>query len=589
MKFFLKSPLVLGLALLLAGAAPAGAQAIRFAGVLGNSGVAGDFLVAYPNRGIHDQVRQSGLALDSSGFLWAFSGTSAVARYSPDGRQLASFDLPRAMQRGMQVLALAGDTLVFFGGDRLWSLDIRSPAGARPKDMEIPARGLSLNAVDGRVAYVTPESEVRLLTVKTGQSESRATLPKGTRADNVALLPDGTIYVGRGLRITPDGRQEPADLPGNATLHWANGHLYTFAWHTTIQRLDTYGAPAPGVVYGGSSGSFIGTLPKDGEMHQPSGIVHLGGNRYAATGELGVLHILSWDAAKRAFTAVRRIGAIHRTSGLGVDRQGRVWWNCGYWNWNDGPAAPTRNSTWTTLRTNDQWQVAFLDSGAMTGLGLNRDGAILLRNTMDFGNPHGRGNDGRYDRDGLRNVKGLPRQATGAAVLGSRGSEEVIVVDAAGAGVRLRVDAEGNVRGQRATVALKLNNGSPAITSLAVLPGGERLLAADGNAVVELSPDGDSFAETARHTGWGRAADTQFGAKIWIDTDGDAIWVGDADNNRVLLLSFEGARLKHIATFAGDAESGPLDQPQRISARAGRAVCVDWGNQRLVKLETTAR
>jgi hypothetical protein len=559
---------------------------ICFAGVLGNSGAAGATLVKYPDQGRYEQARQNGLGIDSSGFLWAFSGITGIACYAPDGRQIASHALPPALHRGWKVLALVDDTLVLLGGGRLWTLPLPVPAGTLPEDIKLPAKALSLNGVGGRVAYITPEREVRLLTVNTRETVSRGFLPEGTRDVDVALLPDGTIYVGRAMRITPEGKQVEVNIPGNGSLQWANGYLYTFAWHTTIQRLDTSGAPDPGVVYGGSSGAFIGTLPKDGEMNGPSGIVHLGGDRYAATGEQGIIHILQWDASKRAFARMRRIGAIHRAAGLGIDRQGRVWWNCGYWNWTDGPAALPRNTTWTTSRVHDQWQIAFLDSGAMTGLAVLRDEPALIRNVVDFSNSYERGGDSRYDREGLKNIQGLPEHATGAAVLGKPGNEEVLVVDARGTGVRLRVDANGNARGERARITLKLKrSGTSAISSLAVHPGSGNLVATDGNAIVELRPDGDSFEEATRHTGWGQIASTQFGSRLWLDMDGDMIWASDAENNRVVLLLLRDSRLGFLAMFEGNEESGPLDQPQRISARAGRAVVLDRGNQRLIKLE----
>jgi hypothetical protein len=169
-------------------------------------------------------------------------------------------------------------------------------------------------------------------------------------------------------------------------------------------------------------------------------------------------------------------------------------------------------------------------------------------------------------------------------VLGEAGSEEVVIVDATGKGVRLRVDRTGNARGLRGPVALKLTSSKPAVTSLASPEPGE-LLAADGNAIVRLREAGTGFSEVGRFTQWGAGQAAKFGAETYLDFDGDLLWVSDTANNRVLVFKIEQKGLVHVAAFSGDADSGPLDQPQRISARAGRAIVLDWGNQRLVKLE----
>jgi hypothetical protein len=452
--------------------------------------------------------------------------------------------------------------------------------------MKIEATAISLNAFDGKVALIDPNANVKLLDVAGGELRTVTTLPSGMRKDAISLLPDGTIYIARSLRLNPDGSRDSVDLPGSSPyLQWAGDHLYSFAWHTTLQQFDAQGHPSPGVVYGGSSGSFIGILPKDGEIEHPSGIIHLGAQRYATTGKYGVIHILEWNAEKQAFHAVRRLGAIHRAAGLAIDNRGRIWWNTGYWNWTDRPTAVLNNTTWEPRRDTDQWQVDILASGALSGLGADKGGPALIRNVVDSPTKIGQGGDSRYDSNGIASIRGLPTKPTGAAVLGTPGKEELLVVDAQGRGARIRVDKNGNPLGLIGPVTLHLSSEKPDVTSLAHTDSGE-LFAADGGAIVRLAPTADGFTETARYTAASNE-NAPFGARIYIDGDGEQIWVSDTQKNRVLVLETKPNRLDKIANFQGTPETGPLNAPQRIAVTNGRAVLLDWENQRLLRLELT--
>jgi sugar lactone lactonase YvrE len=559
------------------------APQIEYRGVLGNSGVTGETLVHYSDRGLEDKVKSSGLVLDKEGFLWGFAGLSTLNRYAIDGRLISSHPLSPHFKSGTRALTLAGDTLVLLAADRLWSLDIHAPVDSLPTSLNIAAKALSLNSYSGKVTFIDNKSTVKLLDVASGKTKSLATLPAGARQAGVSMMPNGTIYIQHSLRLLPNGQFESVQLPGNApNLQWAGDHLYCFSWHTTVQQLDVDGNASPGVVYGGSSGAFIGSLPKDGEIQFPSGIAHLGDNRYAITGETGVIHILKWNADTQAFDAVRRLGAIHRKAGLAIDPQGRIWWNTGYWDWTDHPSAILKNTTWSTVRQQDAWQVDTLASGALTGLATDRSNPALIRNVVDFPTTKARG-DGRYDRTGIASIKGLPAKPTGAAALGAAGKEALMVVDAQGLGVRIRVDKNGNARGLVGPVTLHLKSAKPAITSLAHTDSGE-LFAADGGAIVRFAPVADGFTETARYT----AADTPssaFGSNLYIDGDCEYIWVSDTENNRVMVLEPQSDELQFIASFNGTPESGLLNAPERIAVTNGRAVLLDWMNQRLLRLE----
>lgn len=569
-SFFLRAFLLSAVAASFAWAQPA----IRSAGVLGNSGETGDTLVRFSGN-IDARAPLNGLGVDADGFLWSFGGTGAVNRYAVDGRQLGSFPVPKKAARAKLTLSVVGNQVLLLAGEQLYSLPANAENGAAFTELPVKAKAISTSAIGNRIGVITPDLEAGVYDTVTRQAEPHGRLPEKTRANSVVLLPDGALIVDASLKISPDGVQSPVKLPGGNPVS-IDGKVYSFAWHSTIQRTDDNGSPDPGVVLGGSSGSFIGTLPKDGEVNLPSGLVKIDDRRFATTSPLGVIHILEWNEQKRAFDWVRRIGAVHRSSGLGVDRQGRVWWNCGYWNWTDGPATYPRN---TLHMTEDEgWQLSFTAADAMVGLSSQRGSPVLVCGPID---PEPRG--GRFDRDAAKAAASLPAKSTGSVVLGAPGKEELVVVNAQGRGARLSVTADGQFRSLAGTFTIP---GATAVTSLGRIPTGE-VLAADGGAIVRLKAEGETWTETGRMTGMG--AD-KFGARLHLATDGDRLWVSDAANNRVLLyiVSADGA-FSAPAIFTGDEALGGLKSPGRIAARGDRAVVVDEDNQRLVKLEAVAR
>ena len=543
--------------LLLAWLVPVSAFArvsIRSAGILGNSGESGGTLVRYVNTE-SGRPQIFGLGVDQSGYLWAFGGSGAVNQYSADGRLLATFPLSKKGQRGRQMLAVVGDRVVLLGDEKLWSLPTSAPTGTAPTVLPIAAKVMSLSAVDGQLAVISPTGDISILAVATNKEVKRGTLPPNARGNSIVLLPDSSLIIDGAIKLTGEGTSVPIKLP-SANCQWVGNSIFCFAGHMTIQRVTADGTPDPGVVYGGSSGSFIGTLAKDGEVGDPAGLVQLGSDRYAAVG---------------------LTGAIHRTSGLGVDRQGRVWWNCGYWNWSDGPSDAPHNTT--EMTEGEGWQMSFLASDAMTGLGFRNNKPALYYGLIDSPDHN------RCDK--LDPSVKFPVKLTGSAVLGAAGAEDVVMVDSTGQGISFTAKANGQLKAMGGPVILKLSKPSSTITSLGVTPTGE-LLAAHGNAVVRLRREGNDFVETARLESWGPAAQDRFGKEIYLCLAGSHLWVSDTANNRVLHFALGAGELPVPAIFPGDPAFGNLDQPQRISASGERAVVVDRGNQRLVKLELTS-
>lgn len=548
---------------------------IRSAGVLANSGASGQDLVRLGSGGRAHPGGPPlrGIVVDDSGFLWAFAGPQQVNRYSADGRMIASLKLPTApkAEAGAQTLAIAGNRLVLLRNGQIWTRPADAPDSEDFSPTGIEAKAMALTALGTRLAFISTEGKIAVLDVPTGGVESLQQLPEDIRKESITLLPDGRFLVDGVLFINPDGSTSQIKL-SSPVSQWLNGALYSFRWHTTVDRFNAEGGPNPGVVLGGSSGSFIGSLPQDGEIHLPAGLAHLGGQRYAVVGNLGIIHLLDWSESSQSFSPVRRIGAAHKASGLAVDGQGRVWWNVGYWEWSDPPAALPRNAVHMTDL--DGWQVAMLDSGAMCALTAQGKDATLLSNTF-----HATAK--RRNNKISEVAKSLPTAPTGAIATSNPG--EVLFVDAAGKGCALLVNSDGTFRSDAGPIELKTSSAHPAITSLGITPGGD-LLAAEGNAVVRFTREGGTFTEAERFTSSGDSGES-LGPGIYLATQGSNLWISDPANNRVIHVHMKDGEFSRPTAFAGDPEVGTLDTPTRIATSGSKAVVYDQGNQRLVRLE----
>jgi hypothetical protein len=130
-------------------------------------------------------------------------------------------------------------------------------------------------------------------------------------------------------------------------------------------------------------------------------------------------------------------------------------------------------------------------------------------------------------------------------------------------------------------------------TDLVALSDG-RLLVADAGCVLLLESQGEGYRETARFERWGDQPTEQFGLRLRFAVDGAWMLVSDAERHRVVWFDWtawqEGDRLEPVlrgqlgeTDVAGD-DARHLYGPTLVSLRGTRAVVVDAGNQRVVKL-----
>jgi hypothetical protein len=536
-------------------------------GVLGNSGAQGAALVRFgaePARGI-------GVVHDRFGALWDRAGKGVLNRYAIDGRLLAQYRIPGG-EDGHDQIAAVGDTLVLLIAHQLCTLAIDAPAGSEAKALKIEADCISHASYQGRVA-MAKKGRIALLDPASG-----ATTPVAEQKDveSVELDAEGAVYAvdnGR-MRKYVAGREItegwPKGSPGERS-QCIDGWWYGHAWHGTIRRFDSQLDPAPGVVMGGASGSFIGHLDQNSEMSNSRGLARIDDGLFAASGIGGILQLLEWDGAKRQFSAVRRIGAVPQCGGLGLDRSGNVYHYSGVWAWDARPDTPL------TLQVNgpdEVGQVVMLDDERAVFPG-------SLWNKPAF--YHGR-LSGELAAERIEKDCALRRGTAGAAVYRDQDRQVLLAIDAKGAAQAFAIDGEGHYRGDAGAVVLA--PATPVAVWGTLARKGERLLAAGDGQVIEFARDGAGWKETRRWASWGPGPADHFGAAIVIAADGDVLAVADRERHRV--LCFDLASGKPLAAFGAVDRPGDtlaaLNAPGTIAVRAGRVVVHDAGNQRLLKL-----
>lgn len=562
---------LLGLALLslfAAGLSPAADLACD--GVLGNSGGQGPDLVRF---GL-PAVRGLGLAVDRWGCLWDRGGRGTLVRFAPDGRMLGTYRIASEEHHYGDRVAIAGDRLVLLLRNRLYALACDAAAGSAATSLAQQAEALAPTAWQGRVlvgdtnglAWLDPASGART-----------AAGPAYKSLMDLEVGPDGTLYAFAEwkVHVVRDGREVTDDAPKTAPgekPQWIDGAWYGHAWHSTIRRFDSAFAPAPGVVLGGNSGSFIGHVAESPDIVNGRGLLRLDGNEWAVGCLEGGACLMTWDGVRRQFDITRRIGALPGVNALAVDSQGRVSLGIGFWRWDDTPDAPLREGPGGGPFT----QPAPLSGGRFAAAGLM------------YGQPRlwvGKPEAWRTTAGTEQGLK-LPKDACGAAAVPARDGFTWLGISSDGKAYGAVLSRDGSFRKLLDAITLDLA-GPPvkAWTSLAADPQGRLLAAADGWILVFEGAAG-TWKEARRWRTWGDGAEDGFGKAVWIQADGSRLWVSDRDRQRVLL--FDLATGKPAAAFgsldvAGD-DLAHVRGPQAIAATGDRCVVHDAGNQRLLKL-----
>ena len=548
------------------------AEGISCDGILGNSGEQGATLVRFQGAAASGM----GIVCDRYGSLWDRAG-AAVNRYAADGRLLASYKLPNApVDRNSDTIALLGDTIVVRLGGQLYALSIDAAAGAEVQPLKIAADKLSFSAHDGWLA--ASKGAAVFLVNAAGEKKPLVTLKKNPEA--VEIGPDGVVYVVLDWQLyrvvagAADGIEPAGPQPGERP-QFLDGYWYGSGWHSTERRFDKNLKPAPGVVLGGNSGSFIGHVDEQSEIVNGRGLARLRTDLFAMSGFGGIVHLLEWKPVEKRFLPIRRIGGLPACEAIGLDREGRVWCGSGQWDWADGPASPQRLG----IQTPDKvFGLTTLDNGSLCGYG-----SVWGKRAMLFGTL-----DKELVCRIIESETALPKEAVGVAVTEIDKRRSLMVLESGGKAVAVEVNGDGSYKSDIGPVELITATPVKAWTSLAA-PTKDALLAAGDGFVIEFARDGQNWKEERRWNSSGTSGqggtDT-FGPTIRLTSDAGRLWIADTARSRV--LCFDQATRKLLGSF-GTADSPGDDlthvnKPTTLAACGDRAVVYDSGNQRLVKL-----
>jgi hypothetical protein len=502
-----------------------------------------------------------GVAVDASGSLWDRGGAGVINRYLPDGRLVGSYRIPAGEGGSDKITGVDGRILLNVGG-KVYEIPTDAAPGTEARQVG-EADAMSFGSAGGRVALLR-KGRVEWWDPKTGE---RKALGDATGAQDVEVDAQGAVYTVKDGQITALGgpsRKSPGERAQALGDAWF-GH----AWHGTIRRFTTTLEPDPGVVLGGSSGSFIGHLDQNPELSNGRGMARLSPTLYAVSGIAGVMHLMEWDPARRQMTIVRRIGSLSDAGGLALDRAGRVWCRGGTWRWEDGPDAPLESGV---NMPEEMGQAVVLPGDAMVAP------AFMWGKPAFYHGPLSK----EVKTERVEKGCALAKGAVGSASYRVKNRRVLLVAGASGSAAAFFVGDDGDYQADAGPVELKTAQPSKEWTSLAMKDETTLLAAADG-AVIEFARNGDGWAETKRWSSWGAGPAEKFGRRIRLAADAGRLWVSDEERHRV--VCFEGTSAVEFGTCdRAGADLSSLDRPGVLAARDRRAVVFDAANQRLLKL-----
>ena len=581
------------IAALAAAVLPAAAAEIRCAGVLANSGESGDTLVKtyvgeFPAGGAPSAG--AGVVVDDAGAIWCRGADGVLLKLAADGRFLASYVIPKyGSNDGWDQVSRAGDFIVMRVHGQVATLPLDAAPGSSAAVLPgVRADRISYSSTaDGRVALYA-QGRLALLNPATGECQ-----PAGETGDikphSIEVEPDGAILVvgnGRIFRFVDGARADgdgwPRPMPGDRPRR-LDGWWWSSAWHGTLKRNDMALSPAPGVVLGGNSGSFIGHLDENPDVNNYTGMDLLKPGTYVAVGGTGIAQTLDWDSTEACLKIRRRIGALADCPGLAIDSKGRIFCGTtagsGNWEWSDTPVTPIRHGVPPYIAG----QGCIVNDWLVAPCWVYSTRPSLFVGALS----------GEVSSVGLPGDAAFSRKIAALAVWRDKKTNWALIAESDGTAHATRLDgALKPAKDGAIQMELSFAEQPKRLTALAIRPAAnesecDTLFAAVDGAVVELVRSSTGFREVSRWSAWGSAADARFGGEIHLYAHSGRLWVADTERARILVFdAYSGASAplaQFGATDAPGASLKTLDRPTQIAAHGDRAVVYDAANQRLVK------
>ena len=530
------------------------AAELQFSGVLGNSGGSGDTRAAFSEK----PACGMGPVLDAEQTIWERGGSTRLNRYALDGRLLAHYELPDTNNAFRDQLTLADQTLLIHLGSDLYRLAVDAAPGTKPERLEGRVERLASSSWQGRGLIYEKSGAISWLDPATGKRDLIAT--SDTPLRNLFVDAEGTVFgfTGRDVLAWKDGIAAPGyPRPfSGARPQKIGAHWYAHGYHGTIHRFNEQFEPAPGVVLGGASGSFIGYLPESSDLSHGSGLVRVRDDLFAVSGRDGIVQILQRQETETRFKVVRRIGPLPRLNALALDAEGNIWTPRGSWRWADSSATPL---TLGDVEPSHTTQPVVLGGGTISFLKNHYNHIQKARGSFIDGSGWT-----HLEARGIPEVT-LSKTAYGStAFTNASGALRLLVTEPNGQAMDFRLSEDGDIGDRPKSVQLP---GLAHCSSLAGFAG--QILAADQGTLVVLRETDQGWKVAQRLEG--------FGKEIFVHSDGKVFSVSDAERGQVSLYdSLEACA--PIARFDG------LDSPRMVAVSGDRLVVYEAGKQRLVKL-----
>ncbi len=556
------------------GCLSAGAEALRFEGVIGNSG---ELEKPVTFGSMVRETRGLGAAYDAArGVLYDRAGSGRLNAYALDGRLLAQYKLPES-QDSRDAMTLCGGHLAMLLGGQLYRLPLNAPDGAAAEKIAAAVAEpdtLSSSARDRRVAVREKAGRLVLLNPADGSVVPFGEAP-GMYCNGMDWDEKGDFYIvfGKTANKLENGRLAEGGLwpkrfagdreAGIDCATRLGAYWYGSAWHGTIKRFTADFEPAPGVVLGGASGHFIGHVPCNFDVELARGIHAVSPGLFAIGGMYGVVQLAEWRPEQKGLALVRRIGALAEPGGIAVDAQGRVLAGKNIWRWADDGLAPADVSNVFKMVAPCAW----LDADTAVGLA-----EVYGKVSVAMG---------RFEEEQLLcnrlDKLELPKALVGIAVYreqpGKKGGLRLLALGADGA-ARVHEIAEDRRNPWRKDLgAVKLQTATPVktFTAVTMLDPETLLAAADGQAIA-FGRDGAGWKEASR---WSDG----FGSRLRLSVSGGQLAVADAEKNRVALYALSDHR--KLAEVA-------VGSPTEVAINGDCLAVYDAAGQRLMKYRVEA-
>ena len=525
--------------------------------------------------------------------LYYSTGRGEISAVTREGALVARYRLPGAMDfERFDTLAQgpAGELYVLAAGDsarrrdrpdagRVYRLDPTAD-GAEGECIATGVAAISQHLRNGELACMMPDSSLSMLSV--GTRRLRPFAPKvHLGADYPCMLdwlPDGRLM---GViehwqyHIYSEGAaSDPVRLFGDREIGMERGRvvgddLWVLAG-ATIKRYDARTLkPAPGVVYGGASGYFIGHVRMNHEM-RASGICDIGGGEFAVlSAENGAVYAFRYDPATWRLVETRRLGGIAAPQSLVLDDEGWLMADGLCWPFSAKPLQPpeavqVRQPVRAAALLPDG-KVAYVHETYGSQLefrtGRLADGELRKERESDArAYPEGRADPQRWGEATPADVFVLGSGA-GHALCGlmKDGLVRCLVVDGGGH----PLDGAGFYREFRLPRPEGVEGDFLAAEKLA----DGRLLASVGGTLCIYEPaDGGEWRFKSSSS------------RLRVDAlaaDGNVLAMADAQAGTLTLFAVENGRFRRLAAADGLAE------PAKVALRGGRIAVWERGAQRL--------